>query len=59
MENLHYIPTWEWESSEGMRERHRLQQEWLYHDTTLFQIQSTLLSVDQILQSKPLKNDAK
>ncbi len=46
----HYIPTGEGESIEGMRERHKLQEQWQYHPDVQVNVDDILLRIDRLLE---------
>ena len=50
MVNLHYIPTGEWESAEGLRERHKLQELWQYHPNVQICVDDILSRIDALLK---------
>lgn len=50
MVNLHYIPTWEGESAEWMRERHRMQSSGEYNPNVQIYVDDILSRIDLLLK---------
>lgn len=58
MTNPHYIPTGEWESAEGVRERHKWESGYPYHPHVQVKVDDVLYRIGVLLdKSRAMMNN--